>query len=60
MPDNNKEPSKSKDMTVQEAGQLGGQRERKLVEEGHQRERAEGQDFGEKVEQKPKYRKEVD
>ncbi|HEY2003907.1 MAG TPA: Em GEA1 (EM1) [Candidatus Saccharimonadia bacterium] len=59
MPDTNKEPSKSKDMTVQEAGRLGGQRERELVEEGHQREHAEGQDFGEKVERKSKGRQEA-
>lgn len=56
MPNTDREHAKkSEKMTVQEAGQMGGQRERELVKEGHQREHEENpQDrkFGEKVERR--------
>lgn len=53
MPDtNNNQTNKPEKMTVKQAGHMGGQRERELVEEGHQHEHKEGHkgsEFGEKV-----------
>lgn len=63
MPDTSKGHSKKSDeLTVQEAGHMGGQRERELVEEGHQREQQQGHkhgEFGEKVEHRKEDREEA-